>query len=156
MHPGVKPTPGSDANWEDSHIMTRQAAHIASRVVLAFVLGCHMLQAQAPGPNAARDAVEAWLALVDSRSYADSWETAASVFKGAITRDKWQAAVQSARGPLGRLKSRAMKSPGAAPAGDSAIFQFEASFEKKSAAVETVTAIRESDGSWHVAGYIIK
>ena len=31
-----------------------------------------------------------------------------------------------------------------------------ASFEQKAAAVETVTAIREKDGTWHVGGYFIK
>jgi hypothetical protein len=146
----------SHSNHEESPIMTRHAAHIASRIVLVLILSGHLVQAQEPAPSAARVAVQTWLALVDSRSYADSWETAASIFKGAITRDKWQAAVQSARGPLGRLKSRTLKNPSAPPVGDSAVFQFEASFEKKSAAVETVTAVKEGDGTWHVAGYIIK
>jgi hypothetical protein len=142
--------------------MTRQPARLASRVVLALVLSCYTVQAQQAGTKAAQDSAESWLALVDSRSYEASWETAASIFKSAITREKWQAAVQSVRGPLGPLKTRTLKNAGAttavpgAPAGDVLVFQFDAVFEKRSAAVETVTAMREADGTWHVAGYFIK
>jgi hypothetical protein len=142
--------------------MTRHVGQIAPRLVLALILGCYPIHAQESGKKAAQDSVESWLSLVDSRSYATSWETAASIFKSAITRDKWQAAVQSAREPLGQLKSRTLKNsastsalPGAPP-GDYVVFQFDALFEKKSAAVETVTAIRETDGTWHVGGYFIK
>jgi hypothetical protein len=46
-------------------------------------------------------------------------------------------------------------SPGA-PDGEYVVFQFNTSLEQKSAAVETVTAIREKDGTWHVGGYFIK
>jgi hypothetical protein len=35
------------------------------------------------------------------------------------------------------------------------VFQFNASFEHKAAAVETVRAMREKDGTWHVGGYFI-
>ena len=33
---------------------------------------------------------------------------------------------------------------------------FDAQFENKAAAVETVTPMREKDGSWRVSGYFIK
>jgi hypothetical protein len=91
-----------------------------------------------------------------------SWDTAAGLFKNAVTQEKWQAAVQAARAPFGQMKSRTLKSatstttvPGA-PDGEYVIFQFDASFEQKAASVETVTAIREKDGTWHVGGYFIK
>jgi hypothetical protein len=42
------------------------------------------------------------------------------------------------------------------PDGEYVVFQFNTSFEQKAAAVETVTAMREKDGTWHVAGYFIK
>ena len=69
--------------------------------------------------------------------------------------DKWQAAVQSVRGPLGQLKSRTLKNAVRRPA-TMLVLQFETTFEKKAGAVETVTAIREADGTWHVGGYFIK
>jgi hypothetical protein len=142
--------------------MTRQVAQLASRVILAFILGCYFLYAQEPDKKAAQQSVESWLSLVDSRSYAASWDTAATIFKNAVTQDKWQAAVQSVRGPLGQLKSRTLKNasatsaPPGAPAGDYVVFQFETAFETRAGTVETVTAIREADGSWHVGGYFIK
>jgi hypothetical protein len=102
------------------------------------------------------------LSLVDHDNYAESWSTAASLFKSAVTQEKWQAAAKTARAPLGQLQSRVLKSamatttlPGA-PDGEYVVFQFNTSLEHKAASVETVTAIREKDGSWHVGGYFIK
>ena len=131
-------------------------------VVLASIFGSGSAQAQESATKAAQTLVEVWLSLIDKQNYAASWETAASLFRSAITQEKWQAAAQTARTPLGRLKSRTLKSatstttlPGA-PDGEYVVFQFNTSFEQKAAAVETVTAIREKDGTWHVGGYFIK
>lgn len=131
-------------------------------VALTAMLVSGSVEAQGSGTKAAQASVEAWLALIDSESYAASWESAATLFRNAITQEKWQAAAQTARAPLGQLKSRALKSatstttlPGA-PDGEYVVFQFDTSFAQKAAAVETVTAIREKDGTWHVGGYFIK
>jgi len=130
-------------------------------VVLAAILVVGSSQAQEPSTKAAQDSTEAWLSLVDNQSYAASWSTAASLFKSAIAQEKWQATAQAVRVPLGPIKSRTLKSatyatnlPGA-PDGEYVVFQFDATFEQKSAAVETVTTIREKDGAWHVGGYFI-
>jgi hypothetical protein len=111
---------------------------------------------------AARKNVEAWLALVDQAKYAESWEASAKLFRKAISRDKWKEAVAPVREPLGKVLSRKLKSaelktslPGA-PDGKYVVFQFDTSFEKKKAAVETVTPMQEEDGSWKVSGYFIK
>jgi hypothetical protein len=45
--------------------------------------------------------------------------------------------------------------PGA-PDGSYVVFQFDTVFEQKAAAVETLTAGREPDGTWHVIGYFIR
>jgi len=131
-------------------------------VVLALILGLRSIEAQGTDTAAAQASAEAWLSLVDGQSYAASWSAAASLFKNAITQEKWQAAVQTARAPFGQLKLRTLKSatatttlPGA-PDGEYVVFQFSTSFEQKAAAAETVTAIREKDGTWHVGGYFIK
>jgi len=104
----------------------------------------------------------AWLALTDDGQYSESWEAAASLFKAAVTKADWEKAVKSARSPLGALKSRRLKSatfarslPGA-PDGEYVVIQFDAQFENKAAAIETVTPMREKDGSWRVSGYYIK
>jgi hypothetical protein len=100
--------------------------------------------------------------LIDAESYAASWDAAATLFKSAITSERWQAAVSAARSPLGQVKSRTVKSttttttlPGA-PDGEYVVFQFNAAFAQRSAAEETVTAVRDKDGAWRVAGYFIK
>jgi hypothetical protein len=111
---------------------------------------------------AAQTSVESWLALVDAQRYGETWDAAASLFRRAITREKWEAAVGAVRMPLGALKSREVQSvtsrktlPGA-PDGEYVVFQFGSSFERKAAAVETVTAVRDEDGTWRVGGYFIK
>ena len=67
-----------------------------------------------------------------------------------------------ARKPFGATKKRSPKAaqfarslPGA-PDGEYVVMQFDTAFEQKAAAVETVTAAREKDGSWKIAGYFIK
>ena len=142
--------------------MKRHVARVSILVALALVVGSGPILAQESGTKAAQTSVEAWLALIDNQSYAASWDTAATLFRNAITQEKWQSAVQTARAPFGQMKSRTLKSatatttlPGA-PDGEYVVSTFNTSLEQKSAAVETVTAIREKDGTWHVGGYFIK
>jgi len=45
--------------------------------------------------------------------------------------------------------------PGA-PDGEYVVLRFETSFENKAKAIETVTPMREKDGTWRVSGYYIK
>ena len=110
----------------------------------------------------AQRAATAWLALTDGGKYAESWDSAAALFKAAITKPDWEKALKSARSPLGALKSRKLKSatfarslPGA-PDGEYVVIQFDARFESKAAAIETITPMHEKDGSWRVSGYYIK
>lgn len=85
-----------------------------------------------------------------------------SSLKGAVPQDKWVEMAKGVRSPLGSLKTRQVKSsqyqtsvPGA-PDGEYVIVQFQTSFENKESAVETVTTMREKDGTWRVSGYYIK
>ena len=141
--------------------MKRPAAALSIALGLAFGLGAALVRAQEPDTKTAQMSVEAWLSLIDGQRYAASWDTAATLFKAAITQAQWQTAAQGARTPLGELKSRTLKSaapttklPGA-PDGEYVVFQFTTNFAQKPSAVETVTAIREKDGTWHVGGYFI-
>lgn len=68
----------------------------------------------------------------------------------------------SVRRPLGALESRKLSSatfaravPGA-PDGEYVIVQFASSFEKKRSADETITPMKDPDGTWRVSGYYIK
>ncbi|HBC86111.1 MAG TPA: hypothetical protein DCZ94_04065 [Lentisphaeria bacterium] len=112
--------------------------------------------------NKAVEAAKAWLTLVDSEKYNESWDAAAEYFRNAVKKDKWQEMVSPIRKPLGKLVSReidtktyATELPGA-PDGEYYILQFKSSFENKKSAVETVTVMLEKDGSWKAAGYFIK
>ena len=110
----------------------------------------------------AEAAALSWLALTDSGEYSQSWDRAASIFQGAISRQNWISAVVNVRQPLGKVLSRKVKSalytrslPGA-PAGEYVVIQYDTQFEQRPAASEFVTPFREKDGSWKVSGYYIK
>lgn len=107
-------------------------------------------------------AAETWLALTDAGKYGESWDTGASVFQSAVTRAAWEKAMTDARKPLGAVKSRKLKSATfstslpQAPPGEYVIVQYDTVFDGSPGAVETVTAMREKDGSWKAAGYFIR
>ncbi len=129
---------------------------------LALLLAGTVVQA-ADGPEAkAVAAAKSWLALVDAGKYGPSWDAAAATFRTAVTRTDWERMAASARVPFGKLLSRelavskAMTSLPGAPDGNYVVVQFKTSFEHKAQAVETVTAVLESDGAWRVTGYFIK
>ena len=110
----------------------------------------------------AETAATTWLALTDTAKYGPSWDEASALFQSSITKANWETALKAARTPLGALKARTLKSatftrtaPGA-PDGEYVVIQFDTQFENKAAAVETVTPMREKDGSWRVSGYFIK
>jgi hypothetical protein len=112
--------------------------------------------------KAAVTAAEQWLALVDEEKYAESWQEAAAFFKRALTQAQWEQSMRAFRQPLGKLRSRSVKSaafrtalPGA-PDGEYVVIQFTSSYEHKEAAVETVTPMLDPDGVWRVSGYYIK
>ena len=109
----------------------------------------------------AEDAALAWLALVDARQYEASWKETASLFRAQVTVKQWSHAVSAARKPFGKLKSRQLKDakyttnlPGA-PDGEYVVLQFEAVYEHKASAIETVTPMQD-DGTWRVSGYYIR
>lgn len=136
-------------------------ARLTLFAILAFVLLPPAVAAETAETEAVK-AAETWLALVDSGDYAKSWDTAAAYFKRAVTKEKWDEMLKGVRPPLGKVLSRKVKSkdyatslPGA-PDGEYVVIQFETSFENKSAAVETVTPMKDEDGKWRVSGYFIR
>jgi len=120
------------------------------------------VQAQQKPEQLAQQSSDAWLALVDSGKYADSWQEASQLFRAAITQEKWQDALRGTRDPLGKMLSRKLRSatykttlPGA-PDGEYVVMQYDSCFEHKQSAVETVTPMLDKDGKWRVSGYYIK
>jgi hypothetical protein len=137
-----------------------------SLLPVAYVLAAPMMvvgfQTAPSDTKAVQPSVEKWLSLVDTQSYAASWDEASSGFRGAVTRDQWQAAVSTARAPLGPMKSRELRTSRAttslrgAPPGQYMVFEFDTVFAQQQNATETVTAAREQDGTWRVVGYVVK
>ncbi len=132
-------------------------------VVLALLLaGAFASADDKEAIGKAQVAARSWLALTDGAKYGQSWDEAASLFKSAVTRAGWEKAVKGVRSPLGTVVSRKVQSatftrtlPGA-PDGEYVVIRFETQFQNKAAAIETVTPMREKDGSWRVSGYFIR
>jgi hypothetical protein len=132
-------------------------------LVAAFFLTLPPARAQdAEKVGSAEAAALKWLSLTDAGDYARSWDAAAALFQASISKPNWAAALTNARQPLGGLISRKVKSatytrslPGA-PEGEYVVIQYEAHFEHKESAIETVTPLLEKDGSWRVSGYFIR
>ena len=128
----------------------------------ALAIGATGLAA-GPAPDAqARAAASAWLALIDTGQYQRSWAQSATVFRASVPAGQWQQSVSAARAPLGRLRSRVLKSatlasslPGA-PDGEYLVLQFVSDFAHRNGVIETITPMRDWDGTWRVSGYFIK
>jgi hypothetical protein len=120
------------------------------------------VQADEKREKAAVQAAGDWLKLVDGNSYGESWKTASSLFKNAVSMEQWHQSMKAFRKPLGKVLRRELKSrkymlslPGA-PDGEYVVIQYESSFEHKRSAIETITPMLDSDGKWRVSGYYIK
>jgi len=135
------------------------------RMVAAAILMAAAVMGWAAGESkekAAGAAAVKWLALVDSGQYALSWSESSAVFRQAISQEQWEQTLQKVRPPLGKVVSRKLESsthainlPGA-PEGEYVVLQFATEFEKRKAAVETVTPMLEKDGAWRVSGYFVQ
>jgi hypothetical protein len=108
------------------------------------------------------ESAEAWLKLVDQGKYGDAWDSAAQYLKNAVSKEDFAKSLAAARKPLGKLKSRELKSkryatslPGA-PDGEYVVIQFTTALENKKSAVETITPMLDKDKKWRVSGYFIK
>ncbi|HTD07151.1 DUF4019 domain-containing protein [Undibacterium sp.] len=136
---------------------------IAKITIAASVfLGTTAFAQESEAIGKAQDAAKIWLALVDSGEYAQSWEQSAKLFQAAVSKTKWESTIQSARSPFGTMKARTLMSavymqtlPGA-PEGEYVVIQYDSQFTKNAHTIETVTPMREKDGTWKVSGYFIK
>ncbi len=70
--------------------------------------------------------------------------------------------VGQVRMPLGPVQSRQLlakkfttTAPGA-PDGQYVIIQYKTEFEHKAGSIETVTPMRDADGTWRVSGYFVR
>jgi hypothetical protein len=137
---------------------------IRALVGTALLAACPSVSAAAADKpeDLAQAAAESWLKLADQGDAGATWDQAAKLFQGAVTKEQWKQAFSAARTPLGKLVSRKLQSrqygeklPGA-PDGKYVTLQYETVFEKKAAAVETITPMLDPDGVWRVSGYFIR
>lgn len=125
--------------------------------------------AHAQGPDsatgavaAARPAAMAWLALMDHGKFGEAWDSAATLFRKAITRQAWNEAATKARDPFGAFGSRErlvasfVTKPPNAPPGQYVVLQFRTRVKHGTTVVETVTPMKDADGRWRVSGYYIR
>jgi len=135
-----------------------------TRVLLpaVLILCISAIAQEKPEQQAAQQASDSWLALVDAGRYAESWDEASQLFRNAVTKPQWMQKVSAVRDPLGKVISRRLKNasytktlPGA-PDGEYVVIQYDTSFEHKQSAVETVTPMLDKDGKWRVSGYFIR
>jgi hypothetical protein len=122
--------------------------------------------------DVAQAAAESWLALVDGRDYAGSWDRAARVVKAGVKQAEWAETIGGARSPAGRLVSRKLKSreyTEKAPTtrvvggkvytwgnGKYVVLDYDAAFANRPSAVETVIVMADPDGVWRVSGYSVR
>lgn len=132
-------------------------------LIISFIMIIPMnLYANEEAEKAAISTAKDWLKLVDDGKYDESWENASDFLKKAVTKEKLSESLKAAREPFGKVIKRSVKSsqyatslPGA-PDGEYVVIQFNTQFENKKEAIETITPMKEKDGSWKVSGYYIK
>ncbi|MCH8538402.1 MAG: DUF4019 domain-containing protein [Alkalimonas sp.] len=113
------------------------------------------------GESAGVTAAKAWLSMVDSGEYAESWQQADAFFKSQLPQANWDAALKEVRTPLGAVVSRTELGskeysalPGV-PDGQYLVIQFQTDFQNKKSSTETLT-LSKSSGEWLPIGYFIK
>ena len=110
--------------------------------------------------EAAKEAAQEWLALLDAGKYETTWEEGATLIKSKMTAEQWAAQVRQAHAALDSLRSRSLVAaryatdiPNA-PEGEYVVAQYKSMYGAKET-VET-TYLKKDDGMWRVAGYFVK
>ena len=112
--------------------------------------------------QAAAQATDAWLRLVDEGGFGASWDSAAGGFQRAVTRTVWEQSVLSARGPFEpfgkrqQLAARYTTQLPNAPPGEYVLFQYRTTVAGGRTVVETVVPTRDGDRGWRVSGYFVR
>lgn len=109
--------------------------------------------------NAGKLAAQAWLLLLDRKDWGTAWDASATVFRQSVPLASWMDGIPKVREPFGVLVERQpveavykTTMPGR-PAGHYVSVMFASKFDKNPQVQEVVTAMRDQDGRWRVAGY---
>jgi Protein of unknown function (DUF4019) len=132
-------------------------------IMLGTITGSQLVCADnLQGEQAALTAANKWLAIVDSGQFAKSYDESARLFQSRVTKDRWLRQIKAGRPLFGKVIKRTLEAeqftttmPGA-PDGEYVVIQFDTEFEKKKQAIETITPMKEQNGTWRVSGYFVR
>lgn len=105
-------------------------------------------------------AAQAWLKLVDTNKYGESWDQSATLTKLTVTRDEWIQILNTTRRPLGAVTSRQVLDqrtaidPSGMPKGYYIVMFYKTQFSHKSAH-ELLTLYFE-DNQWSALTYQVQ
>lgn len=131
-------------------------------IVLALCGISSAAMAQQKAGDLAQQSAKQWLALVDGGKYPQSWDEASQYLKSSITKVKWAEDVRKARTAVGALKSRKLmniqykKGSPEMPNAEYMVAVYTSAFQGAHSTTETVVLMRDQDGKWRVAGYLVK
>lgn len=112
--------------------------------------------------NDVESSARSWLALTDQGRYPESWKKASTYLQEKKTESEWIKTVQAIKEPLGLKDTRYIATAGIKeglsgfPEGEYVVVQFYTTFKKQALALETITLVKETNGSWRVVDYAIE
>lgn len=145
---------------EDGEMTTRQL--VATVGVLVCGLGLAPdARGGPPVPDEAKKAAETWLALWDAGKTVETYATLSEETTKSVSEAKWGEYWAAVRKPLGAIKSRQLTlaktdALPTASAREGGILQYQSALENKPSAVETIGLVRDLDGAWRVANYLVQ
>jgi hypothetical protein len=114
------------------------------------------------GSRAAKEQADAWLSLLDSGRFDESWEAAAPALRQSTPRAGWTESAAAIRGSLGTPRLRKLislmetRSVPPAPPGRYVVVEYRSKFTRRPVAFESVTEMLCDDGQWRAAGYAVR
>jgi len=133
-------------------------------IAMTVLLLCSAVFAQGDVAKreAAKQAAQYWLALLDRGNFGQSWQDASPFFQSKISKADWEKALAQVRAPLGAVRNRTLMGsmyqtdvPGA-PKGEYVVIQYRTELSSSGTVIETITPMQDNDGTWRVSGYFVK
>jgi hypothetical protein len=138
---------------------------LMTKRLLALVLVCTvgvlaLVHAREAPEKAAQKVADAWIPLWDAGDWNGSYKALAEDTRKHVSKADWLDYWNHVRQPLGTLKSRRLanakyvESLPTLRGLDGAMIQYRSSFDA-GVLIETLGMVREKDGNWRVANYLV-
>jgi hypothetical protein len=104
----------------------------------------------------------AWLVKLDKGYFQQCYDETAQALKDSLDKSQWISNMTTYRKPLGESEKRKEANMyyenklQNADDGDYVVAQYASIFQQKLVVIESVTLVKEQDGSWKVFGYSLK